>query len=113
MAESLSFCWEAPQVFDEKLLSKHLCETHRLALRSVSALKDWTAEGLREGLDQVLLGHQIKLKDLAQALRVALTGARSVRRSMRHCCCSVLKKLNVDYYGGFNRFSLAIFLSKW
>lgn len=74
MAESLSFCWEAPQVFDEKLLSKHLSESHRLALRSVSALKDWTAEGLREGLDQVLLEHQIKLKDLAQALRVALTG---------------------------------------
>jgi len=74
MAESLSFCWQAPQVFDEKLLSKHLSESHRLALRSVSAFRDWTAEGLREGLDQVLLEHQIKLKDLAQALRVALTG---------------------------------------
>ena len=74
MAESLSFCWEAPQVFDEKLILKHLSESHRQALRSVSALNNWTTEGLREGLDQVLLQHQMKLKDLAQALRVALTG---------------------------------------
>lgn len=74
MADSLSFCWEAPQVFDEALVAKHLSQSHRSALQRVSTLTDWTAEGLRKGLDQILLDHHMKLKDLAQALRVALTG---------------------------------------
>ncbi len=74
MAQSLAFCWEAPQIFEEKLIIKHLTESNRSAIRSLNLLEDWTPQGLRDGLDRILFEHKIALKDLAQALRVALTG---------------------------------------
>ncbi len=100
MAEALAFCWAAPQDFDEKAVAKFMTETVKPALREVAALGDYAHhspglangtgreadgpkggaqeehrhEALEQAFTDILERHALKLKDLAQALRVALCG---------------------------------------
>ncbi len=74
MAESLAFCWERPSEFDEKAVEKFLTEAVKPALREVAALTDYDHDTLQGAFNGILEQHTLKLKDLAQALRVALCG---------------------------------------
>jgi len=74
MAESLAFCWERPSEFDEKAVDKFITETVKPALREVAALTDYDHDTLQAAFNGILEQHTLKLKDLAQALRVALCG---------------------------------------
>ena len=74
MAEALRFCWERPAAFDEKGVAKFMTEAVKPALREVCALRDFAHDALERDFNAILEGHGLKLKDLAQALRVALCG---------------------------------------
>ncbi len=74
MAESLAFCWERPSEFDEKAVDKFMTEAVKPALREVAALADYDHDTLQAAFNGILEQHSLKLKDLAQALRVALCG---------------------------------------
>jgi glutamyl-tRNA synthetase len=74
MAESLAFCWERPEEFDEKAVEKFLTSVIQPALREVAALTDYEHDTLQATFNDILEKHALKLKDLAQALRVALCG---------------------------------------
>lgn len=74
MAESLAFAWEAPDEFDEKAVEKFMTETVKPALREVAALTNYDHDTLQVAFNGILEKHGLKLKDLAQALRVALCG---------------------------------------
>ncbi len=74
MADSLAFCWERPDAFDEKAVEKFLTETAKPALRDVAALDDYDHDALQTAFNGILEARGLKLKDLAQALRVALCG---------------------------------------
>lgn len=74
MAEALAFLWEAPAAFDEKAVEKFMTEAVKPSLREVATLGDYTHEALEAAFNGILERHALKLKDLAQALRVALCG---------------------------------------
>ena len=74
MAEALTFVWERPQSFDPKSVEKFMTETAKAALRDVTALTDYAHDRLEPAFNSILEKHGLKLKDLAQALRVALCG---------------------------------------
>lgn len=74
MAEALAFLWEAPAAFDEKAVEKFMTEAVKPALRDVAALEDYAHSALEADFNSILERHALKLKDLAQALRVALCG---------------------------------------
>ncbi len=74
MAEALAFLWEAPAAFDEKAVEKFMTEAVKPALRDVAALDDYAHDALEAAFNGILERHALKLKDLAQALRVALCG---------------------------------------
>ncbi len=74
MAEALAFLWEAPAAFDEKAVEKFMTEAVKPALRDVAALEDYAHDALEAAFNGILERHALKLKDLAQALRVALCG---------------------------------------
>ncbi len=74
MAEALAFLWEAPAAFDEKAVEKFMTEAVKPALRDVAALDDYAHGALEAAFNGILERHALKLKDLAQALRVALCG---------------------------------------
>lgn len=74
MAEALAFLWTRPASFDEKGVEKFMTASIRPALQEVSRLEDYSHQALEEAFHQILEHHGLKLKDLAQALRVALTG---------------------------------------
>ena len=74
MAEALAFCWERPTEFDEKAVEKFMTEPVKPALRAVAQLTDYAHDALQAAFNGILEAHNLKLKDLAQALRVALCG---------------------------------------
>ncbi|HQL49029.1 MAG TPA: glutamate--tRNA ligase [Holophaga sp.] len=74
MAEALAFLWEAPAAFDEKAVEKFMTVAVKPALRDVAALEDYAHDALEAAFNGILERHALKLKDLAQALRVALCG---------------------------------------
>ncbi len=74
MAEALAFVWEAPAEFDPKAVEKFLTEAVKPALRDVVALSDYEHDALQAAFNGILERYGLKLKDLAQALRVALAG---------------------------------------
>ena len=74
MAEALAFVWEAPVAFDEAAVAKFMTEAVKPALQEVAALTDYTHDALEAAFAGILEHHGLKLKDLAQALRVALCG---------------------------------------
>ena len=74
MAEALAFCWERPTEFDEKAVDKFMTEAIKPALREVATLSDYAHDTLQAAFNAILERHGLKLKDLAQALRVALCG---------------------------------------
>jgi glutamyl-tRNA synthetase len=74
MAEALHFAFERPTRFDEKAVEKFLSPAILPALRELAALTDYSHAGLEAGFTAILERHQLKTKDLAQALRVALCG---------------------------------------
>lgn len=74
MGDSLSFCWSRPLEFDEKAVTKYLTSPVRSALSSVGEIDPWTAESVKTGIEKIIDAHGIKLKDIAQGLRVCLTG---------------------------------------
>ncbi len=74
MAGFLEFCWAAPAEFDEKAVAKFMTEAVKPALRDVLALTDYSHDALEAAFNSILEKHGLKLKDLAQALRVALCG---------------------------------------
>jgi glutamyl-tRNA synthetase len=74
MAGFLEFCWAAPTEFDEKAVEKFMTEAVKPALREVVALTDYAHDALEAAFNGILERHGLKLKDLAQALRVGLCG---------------------------------------
>ena len=74
MAESLRFCWERPAEFDPKGVEKFMTDSVKPALREVMALADYRHDALQDAFNTILERYNLKLKDLAQALRVALCG---------------------------------------
>jgi glutamyl-tRNA synthetase len=74
MAEALRFAFERPASFDEKAVEKFLSAAVKPALREVSALTDYSHDGLEAAFTAILERQALKTKDLAQALRVALCG---------------------------------------
>jgi glutamyl-tRNA synthetase len=74
MAEALAFAWQRPAEFDAKAVEKFMTEPARAALREVPALEDYSHEALEAAFNAILERHGLKLKDLAQALRVAICG---------------------------------------
>ena len=74
MAGFLEFCWGAPAEFDEASIAKFVTEAVKPALRDVAALTDYNHDALEAGFNALLEKHGLKLKDVAQALRVALCG---------------------------------------
>ncbi len=74
MAESLRFAFERPAEFDPKGVEKFLTAALKPALAEVRALSDYAHDALERDFNAVLEKHGLKLKDLAQALRVALCG---------------------------------------
>jgi glutamyl-tRNA synthetase len=46
MAESLAFCWQAPEEFDPKAVEKFMTEAVKPALREVAALTDYAHDEL-------------------------------------------------------------------
>jgi glutamyl-tRNA synthetase len=74
MADTLNFIFVPPTTFHEPSVAKFMTEAIRPVLREVCALTDYTHDGLKAAFDGILAAHGLKLKDLAQALRVAFTG---------------------------------------
>ncbi len=74
MAEALAFAWERPTTFDEKAVDKFMTEAAKAALKDIAALTDYSHDTLEAAFNSILERHGLKLKDLAQALRVALCG---------------------------------------
>jgi len=74
MAGFLEFCWAAPTEFDPAAVTKFMTEAVKPALNEVAALSDYAHDALEAAFNDLLQRHGLKLKDLAQALRVALCG---------------------------------------
>jgi len=74
MAEALRFAFERPETFDEAAAAKFITDAVKPALRDVLALEDYAHDALKTAFDGIMEKHGLKLKDVAQALRVALCG---------------------------------------
>ena len=74
IADTLAFLFTPPQTFDPASVAKFMVPAVKPALREVLGLADYGHDALKAGFDRILAGHGLKLKDLAQALRVAFTG---------------------------------------
>ncbi len=74
MAGFLEFVWAPPAEFDQTAAAKFITEAVKPALKDLCALTDYSHDALHTGFNSVLEKHGLKLKDLAQALRVALCG---------------------------------------
>ena len=74
MADTLAFLFTRPASFEEGPVAKFLTEGIKPVLKEVMALTDYTHDTLKADLEAILASHGLKLKDLAQALRVAFTG---------------------------------------
>ena len=74
MAEALRFCWERPAEFDEAAVAKFMTEAVKAPMGEVCALSDYAHDPLQVAFNAILQKHSLKLKDLAQALRIAFTG---------------------------------------
>ncbi len=63
---------------DPKAVSKHLSGADPNALRdlrhALGELIEWSADSIRRAFEKVLADHELKLRDIAQPVRVALTG---------------------------------------
>jgi glutamyl-tRNA synthetase len=74
IADTLDFLFTPPTAFDPGSVEKFMTAAIKPALKAVCGLSDYRHDPLKAGFDQILAGHGLKLKDLAQALRVAFTG---------------------------------------
>jgi len=74
IADTLDFLFTPPTEFDPAAVARFMTEAVKPALRQVCALTDYGHDSLKAAFDQILAEHGFKLKDLAQALRVAFTG---------------------------------------
>ena len=74
MAEALRFAFERPEAFDEAAAAKFITDAVKPALRDVLALEDYAHDALKTAFDGIMEKHGLKLKDVDQALRVALCG---------------------------------------
>ena len=74
MVSFLEFVWAPPAEFDQAAAAKFITEAVKPALKDLCGLTDYSHDALHEGFNSILEKHGLKLKDLAQALRVALCG---------------------------------------
>jgi glutamyl-tRNA synthetase len=74
MADHLEFLFRPPTAFDQASVDKFITPAIRPVLKEVLALTDYGHDSLKDAFDRILASHGLKLKDLAQALRVAFTG---------------------------------------
>jgi len=74
IADTLDFLFVPPVEFDPAAVAKFMTPAVKPALREVCGLTDYSHDGLKAAFDRILADHGFKLKDLAQALRVAFTG---------------------------------------
>jgi len=74
IADTLAFLFQRPASFEPAPVAKFMTEAVKPALREVMELNDYEHDALKAGLEAILERHGFKLKDLAQALRVAFTG---------------------------------------
>jgi len=74
IADTLDFLFNPPQAFDPAAVAKFMTPAVKPALAAVLGLADYAHDALKAGFERILADHGLKLKDLAQALRVAFTG---------------------------------------
>ena len=74
IADTLDFLFVPPAAFDPASVARFMTAAVQPALRDVRALTDYGHDALKAAFDRILAEHGLKLKDLAQALRVAFTG---------------------------------------
>lgn len=74
MADTLAFLFTGPAEPAEADVAKFMTPAVRPALREVLALENYEHDALKAEVDAILARHGLKLKDLAQALRLAFTG---------------------------------------
>lgn len=74
IADNLDFLFNPPAAFDPAAVAKFMTPAIKPVLAEVLDLKDYAHDALKAGFEAILARHGLKLKDLAQALRVAFTG---------------------------------------
>ncbi len=74
IADTLAFLFKRPETFEEGPVAKFMTAAVKPALKEVMELEDYGHDALKAGIEAILARHGFKLKDLAQALRVAFTG---------------------------------------
>jgi glutamyl-tRNA synthetase len=74
MADHLEFLFTPPSAFDPAAVARFITPAVRPAMGEVLDLADYRHDELKAGFEAILARHGLKLKDLAQALRVAFTG---------------------------------------
>jgi glutamyl-tRNA synthetase len=74
IADTLDFLFTPPAAFEPEAVRKFMTDAVKPALKDILDLADYSHDALKAGFDAILARHGLKLKDLAQALRVAFTG---------------------------------------
>jgi glutamyl-tRNA synthetase len=78
MAASARYCYEDPEVIDEKSAKKHLrpvvLEPFRVARDRLAALEHWGQVAIHEVIEEVATDFDINMGKLGQPIRVAVTG---------------------------------------
>ena len=74
IADSLDFLFNPPKQFDSVAVSKFMTSAVKPVLYQVCNIADYTHDGLKNEFHNILTKYNLKLNELAQALRVAFTG---------------------------------------
>ncbi|MBF0426554.1 MAG: glutamate--tRNA ligase [Magnetococcales bacterium] len=79
MADKSRFYFQAPQTYDDKAVRKHLrpeiLDPFAALVAALTALSAWDATALEAAFKSVIADHDLKMGQLAQPVRVAITGS--------------------------------------
>ncbi|MBF0153848.1 MAG: glutamate--tRNA ligase [Magnetococcales bacterium] len=79
MADKCRFYFQAPQAYDEKAVQKHLQKPilgpFTALVASLTTLAEWQAMSIEAIFKQCIADHGLKMGQLAQPVRVAITGS--------------------------------------
>ncbi|MBF0175677.1 MAG: glutamate--tRNA ligase [Magnetococcales bacterium] len=79
MAEKSLFYFQTPREYDEKAVQKHLqppiLEPFAALVVALTGLPEWSATALETAFKQTIADHGLKMGQLAQPVRVAITGS--------------------------------------
>ncbi|MBF0136290.1 MAG: glutamate--tRNA ligase [Magnetococcales bacterium] len=78
MADKSLFYFRAPQAYDPKAVQKHLQEAilapFTALVHTLTTLSDWQATTIEATFKQIIADHGLKMGQLAQPVRIAITG---------------------------------------